>query len=336
MLIAGIATGLAAALFQSLSYLATRHYTHQRIAIPNASVAPGPGDSRQLLVLAHTWMGLLALILLPFVWPAAGIDWSAIARPLLATGLFYLLGQMGLMLALKHAEPSRVSPLLGFKIVVLALMATLLPQPALPGATTAAASSLTLLQWLAVILCTVAAISLNFSGVALRRRAILAILFACFTYSFSDWNIRLLVTALARDPALTTLHASILGACLTYVLTGLVAVAFLPRLGSRQWSNWRAATPFAASWFAGMMCLYTSFALIGVVFGNILQSTRGLMSILMASLLIRLGHRHLEPHTAGHVLLRRLASGTLMFAAVVLYVLKDPAGFRAILDFLHP
>lgn len=321
-MIIGIACGFAAAFCQSLSYLATRLFVQKRAA------NPGGGAGRQLLVLAHVWMGLFALLVIPFAWPAGGVNFGRIFWALLCNAVFYLLGQFGLMVALQHTEPSRVSPLLGIKIVILALMASFIRQP---DSAAGAAPGLTVIQWLAVLLCVIAAVSLNFSGAALRRRAIFGILFACVSYSISDWNIGLLVAGLRDGTSLSFVHAAILGGCLSYLVTALIGAACLPLFGSRHRADWRDAVPFALTWFSAMLFLFSSFALVTVLFGNILQSTRGLMSILMASLLIKLGHHHIESHATRAVFLRRLASGTLMFLAVVLYVLKDAAHIRELL-----
>ena len=325
----GIIFGLAAAFCQSLSYLSTRYYVQKRVAAPPGGSGGGVGGgSRQLLVLSHVWMGLFALLVIPFAWPAGGIHFLRILSPLLCNALFYLAGQVGLMIALKHTEPSRVSPLLGIKIVILALIASFIRQP---DAAAGAAVGLTLIQWAAVILCVFAAVSLNFSGATLSRRAVVAILFTCLFYSISDWNIGLLVNGLRVGTSMSFVHAAVLGGCLSYLVTALCVIGFLPRFGARRAADWRDAVPFAVTWFSAMLLLFSSFALIGVLFGNILQSTRGLMSILMASLLIKLGHHHLESHATRAVLLRRLASGALMFLAVLLYALKDRAGIHTLL-----
>ncbi|MCL2640814.1 MAG: hypothetical protein FWD53_08220, partial [Phycisphaerales bacterium] len=88
----GILTGLLAALCQSLCYLITRHYVQKRPA----------GASRQLLVLGHLWMGVFSLILLPFVWHGTLADVLSALQPLIATAMFYLIGQFAFLIALKH------------------------------------------------------------------------------------------------------------------------------------------------------------------------------------------------------------------------------------------
>jgi hypothetical protein len=304
----GIVTGLAAAFCQSLGYLATRYYVQPRKA----------GASRELLVLAHIWMGLFSLVLLPFVWvPEGWMVLKGVMQPLILSVMFYLGGQLCLMLALKHAEPSRVSPLLGFKIVVLAGMATVMAQPAAGGKV----QGLTWLQWVAVALSVTAAVALNFSGARLRRRALAAVVLACVAYSMSDWNIATLVVGI-RTLAPES-HAPFLAGAFGYTLSGILALCFFPFVGTRDPKAWRDSAPFASFWFAAMLMLYTCFGLEGPLLGNILQSTRGLMSILLGSLLVYWGHFHIEPLGGKGVFARRLAAGVLMFLAVSLYVIRD-------------
>lgn len=317
-MIAGILAGLLAAFFQSLSYLATRHFVQRR-------VEGGGGGSRSLLILAHVWMGLASLAALPLLWPASGMPpLASYAQPLVLTAGFYLSGQVGLMLALRYAEPSRISPMLAFKIVILAGMASVFP-----AAAGAAPSGPTPLQWVAIVLCVGGAVILNYSGGKTHPRAAAGVIIACVSYSLSDWNIKLLVDALAAgfpgdaaDPW-RYVRLSSLATFLTYALCGVVAVAALPAAGNlRRGRDWLGATPFAAAWLTAMLFLFACFGLVGVVLGNILQSTRGLMSVVMASLLITWGHHHIEQRQGRGVLVRRLVAAGLMTAAVTLYVLE--------------
>ncbi len=315
MMLTGLFTGLAAALTQSLSYLGTRHFTHSR----------PQNATRQLLVFGHLWMGLFAAVVLLLAWPQGqGWHWIwDVRQPVLLMTLFYLIGQLGMILALRHAEPSRVSPLMGVKIIFLAGLASYLPQPQVAAAATPVVG-LTSLQWAGVILSVVASIALNYAGAALRKRAVAAILLACLAFTISDWNIQRANVAIAHAlPTASKLQVSFLNVGLSYVLAALPALALAPLWGTRKPRDWLDAAPFAAAWFAGMLFLFWCFAEVGPLLGAILQSTRGLISILIGSLLIHWGHHHMEPHSPRRVLLRRLAAGALMFLAVSLYVIKD-------------
>jgi len=316
-MIAGLFSGLGAALFQSLSYLGTRHFAHNR----------GTGSSRQLMVFGHLWMGVFGAIVLACEWPEGWRWLGDVWVPVLQMTLFYLVGQVGMILALRHAEPSRVSPLMGVKIVFLAGLSSFLAQPQV--AATAPVVGLTWMQWAGVILAVVAAVALNYAGVAFKKQAVAAVMLACLAFTVSDWNIaRGNVAIRAALPGASILQISFLNVGLAYVLAAVPAMALAPIWGTRKVKDWMDAAPFAVTWFAGMLFLFWCFAEVGPLLGAILQSTRGLMSIIIGSLLIHWGHVHMEPHSSRGVLARRLAAGALMFGAVGLYVIKVPGNLR--------
>jgi len=316
-MIAGLISGLGAALCQSLSYLGTRHFAHSRTA----------ASSRQLMVFGHLWMGMFGAIVLVCEWPG-GWRWVLeVWQPVFLMTLFYLVGQVGMTLALRHAEPSRVSPLMGVKIIFLAGLSSFLTQPQV--AATVPVVGLTWMQWAGVILSVVAAVALNYAGAALRKRAVAAILLACLAFTFSDWNIgRGNLAIHGALPGALILQVSFLNVGLAYVLAAVPALALAPLWGTRKAKDWLDAAPFAVTWFAGMLFLFWCFAEVGPLLGAILQSMRGLMSIIIGSLLIHWGHVHMEPHSSRGVLARRLAAGALMFVAVGLYVIKEPGNLR--------
>jgi len=290
----GVVFGLLAAFCQSLAYLATRHF-----------VAARNGGSRQLLVLSHILMGVVSLALLPWIWPADLPSWQLYAEPLFSVSVFYLLGQMALLVALRHAEPSRISPMLAFKIVLLAGMTVILTGAAISP-----------LQWLAIVLCLVGVVTLNYTGGTNHPRAAVAVGLACLLYSFSDWNIVRLVGIASVHPDWRTFTWATLT---SYILCGLIAAIFLPWYGSRKPKDWIDAGPFAGTWLAAMLFLFACFGIEGVVYGNILQSTRGIISVLLGAILAAVGMLHLEK-AAGHgVFFRRMVAAILMLGAVVLY-----------------
>ena len=81
-----------------------------------------------------------------------------------------------------------------------------------------------------------------------------------------------------------------------------------------------AALQYAAAWLGSMVALYACFGTVGVVFGNILQSTRGIMAVVAGALLAQLGWHDLEDRVDRATLLRRLAAAGLMTAAITLFV----------------
>ena len=70
-----------------------------------------------------------------------------------------------------------------------------------------------------------------------------------------------------------------------------------------------------------MAALYICFGQIGVVFGNILQSTRGFMSVVLGAMLAHLGWHELEQRVDRATLLKRMAAAALMTAAIALYAI---------------
>ena len=294
LLIGGIGAGLAAAVCQSGSYVFSR-----------LAVLRHHGIS-QLMVTAHLVMGLAAGVILPFAWTASVPPWTTYALPLLGSAVFYMLGQLGLFLLMRNVHASRVAPLLGLKLVVLAVITT-----------TFLHQSLAISQWSATALCVAAALMLNYSGTALSPASLGCLALACVSYSLSDLSIAVLVRSLRSLPML---HASILGVCLSYLLCGFAALALIPLLGVRRTvGDWHLATPFAACWFLAMVFLYACFGTVGALYGNILQSTRGLISVLLGAVLARMGWLTLESRVSRVVLMRRIAAAGLMSVAIWLF-----------------
>lgn len=291
----GIALGVGAALCHSASYVFTRLFVlrHRRGAL-------------SLLVHAHVLMGAFSIALLPFLWTPRMPPVSAYALPLAGATGAYLLAQAAFFALLRRTEASRIAPLLGLKILILAVISTAaLNQP------------LSRSQWLAVVLCASAAAMLNYCGGALPRSVLLWTLFVCTGYSLSDLNIAWLVSSLQPLPRW---HASPLGVCLSYSLSGIVALGALPfasRFKTRD--EWAYALPFAVSWLMAMMFLFACFAYVGPVFGNILQSTRGIFSILIGAWLAHRGFENLERRISPGVAARRVFAAALMCLAIWLF-----------------
>jgi len=293
--IAGVVFGLAAAILQSASYVFSRLFV---VRHANATA--------RLLITSHIWMGIMAVVVFPFVWTSAIPSPSSFAVPLVSASFYYALGQAGLFVLMRHTQASRVAPLLGLKILVLAAIATLF-----------LGQVLLIHQWSAVVLCVVAALLLNSSGARLPVAALFWLAVACIGYSLSDINITRLVHSLAPLPRF---HASVVGVCLSYALCGLVALCLLPFSGiQRSASDWRYAFPFAFFWFTSMIVLFTCFGLVGPVYGNILQSTRGIISIVMGVMLARAGFLHLEEQVSRRLLMQRVAAACLMVTAIALF-----------------
>ncbi|NQT92320.1 MAG: DMT family transporter [Lentisphaerae bacterium] len=295
MQLTGIVLGLSAAVFQSVSYVFSRLH-----------VAGARGHIRHILVASHLFMGIGSLLFLPFLWSSRMPAFQDYVLPLLGCCVFYLLGQAALFSALRRLEPSRAAPLLAMKVVILALITSAVLR-----------QHLSAIQWIAIMACVLGSLSLGTFGGNIGMRDTVSVLVACFFYSLSDIHIAMLVRALAP---LEPLHAAALGASMCYALCGVVALALLPLAGGRTvFSRMRYSVGFSVSWFLGMVCLYACFGLLGPVFGNILQSTRGILSILLGAYIARIGWVHLEQRVTRRVLVQRLAAAALMLLAIYLF-----------------
>ena len=300
MLITGIILGLTAAIGQSLSYLPSRWYVLRR-----------PNSLMQLLAIAHVMQGLACIPLLWWYWPRDMPPVSQYITPLVAESLFYFVGQAGLFMALKHTDASRVSPLLGVKVVILAIMASVFLK-----------QDLSALQWFAACLAVGAAFILNYSGGSIPLRAGIGLVIAWIGYALSDFYIGIYVNCMEPMPRL---QAGVVGMFMSYLLCGVVGAVMLPWYGSRQWKDWRDASPYAFFWFVAMVGFYGSLATAGIVLAGILQSTRSFWSLAIGAVLSHWGYHALEQRVGKGVLVRRAVGVTLMVLAITLYVTQSHA-----------
>lgn len=295
--ISGIGCGLGAAAFNTLAYLFSRRF-----------VGRTGGTPTLLLVASHLIMGGISAALLAILSPQNLPPFADFAAPLAGAAAFYLVAQLMLFHVLKHVESSRVAPLLGIKVLVLACLAVLFLHRGLRP-----------VQWAAVCGSVLAAWLLNEAGGRVQARHLALLGVTILGYCLSDLCIGTLMTRLADVrplPAFT-------GAALTYVLCAVLILPLAFRRDLLQPRVWLLAAPFAVSWFGAMCLLYACFALLGVVFGNIVQSTRGIMAVVAAWVVARVGHTHLEAHVSRRVFWRRILGALLMMSAVALYLLSS-------------
>ena len=296
-MLAGILLGLGSAVCHSLCYLFTRLFIlkrHQGVL--------------RLLTLGHIAMGLISAAALPILWPSSAPPLARYAVPVVLSTVFYFLGQFGLFVALRRSDASRVSPLLTVKLAIIAVVSIAFLD-----------RTVTVWQWLAVMMAIAAALVLNYTGGRLGLGALLGVTVACLGYAGSDLSIGWLVTSLERA-GIARQEAVLFAVALCYALAGGIGLLMLPVTARHvERADWAYVLPFSLSWLAAMVCLFGAFATVGVIYGGILQSTRGLLSIAAGAIVAKLGHLHLEQAHPSHVLLRRFAAAALMTAAVVAY-----------------
>lgn len=280
---------------QTVSYFCSRRF-----------VGRTGGSPILLIVVSHLIMGTGAIGLLLVLHPRQLPPVATFAAPLAGASFFYLVAQWGLFHVLHQVESSRVAPLLGMKIIVLAVLAVGLSHQRLHP-----------LQWGAVGLSATAAWLLNEAGGRLPGRCVAVLAMTIVCYCLSDLSIGRLVARLA--PAQPS--PAFIGAALSYLVCAVAVLPFALRRDLLQLHIWVLAAPYAAAWFGAMCLLYACFGLIGVVFGNIVQSTRGLMAVIAGWAIAHAGHTHLEARVGRHAIWRRAAGAVLMMGAVALYLL---------------
>ena len=262
-------------------------------------------------MLAHVVMAVVSLPLLWLLWPAGGVDIVACLPPLAGSIGCYLASQAFLLASLKRADASRVVPLLGLKIVMLALLVTFLLQ-----------SPLDARQWFAVGASVVAAAMLQGRRDPVPFAVVAMMLAACLGFAAADLLIVRLIDAVhAAAPDRHRLWASGLALAATYTCCGLLALPFVPLMGPRRPGEWRAAVWYGGVWLGGMAALYACFGLLGPVFGNVLQSSRGILAVVFGAALAHLGWHELEQRVDRATLVRRVAAALLMTAAIAVYVI---------------
>ena len=297
---AGLAAGFAAAALQSCSYLVSARYVRE-----------SRRQAWTLLPPAFALMGLGAIALLPATWPAGGaaaVPWRpALAAAGLST-LFCLAANAAMFRLLRLVDSSRASPLLAAKVPMLAAFYSFgLGRPC------------TAAQWCGVALVVAAAALLAGAGRRISRSGWGWLLATCAGYCVADWYIVRTFEAVA--PAFPGFAGrSLFSLALIYLVTGAASLAllpFVPRFPAAEWR--RHALPYAALWFLAMVALYGCFAACGLVLGNIVQSTRGLVSVGLGWLVARTGRTDLEERVGAGVVARRVLAALLLVAAVALY-----------------
>lgn len=314
----GILLGLLAALCSSLAYLVSRRFTVRHAG--HESSEPQWRGPLRLMVTTHAMLsvvcGLGFLVLVPRTAAAQPADWSWAIVTSIFVAVFYLGANTMLFFALRRTEASRIAPLLGFKVVLLALVTQFI-----------LSETLVAQQWVAVVLATVAAVMLGSSGGRLPITVALLALGACAGFVGSDVFISemwpaWLPAGVAEEAATESqrVRASMTGMTLVYIWCGLIAFALLPIAKPWKKEHWQGSAPYAGFWLVSMVCLFSTFALVGIVLGNILQATRGLMSIFIGVAVVKLGHHHIESHAPMKVIVQRCIAAALMVGAIALYV----------------
>lgn len=290
----GILLGIATAVMQSLSYLVSASFIRKH------------GSGFKLLIFSHLAMGAVSAFLLPFFFPDK--FFSGGVKYLLLLGLWvvsFVLGQGGFFFSQKHIESSRLASLLGLKIIVLAFAWVFIFGQALNR-----------LQMSGILLSCCAAFMMNWSGgKSLTFKGILA--WAVTLISFSATDLAETEMVLFADQG-NIVTAGIGITLLCYLVLGICSVPFLFKT-PWHWQIQKDAFPFALLWLFSQMTLLICFGLVGPVFGNIVQSSRGMFSVALGVIACRMNWDVMEFCNDRRMWIRRGIAALMMTAGIICF-----------------
>ena len=304
----GILAGLISAVLQSCAYVSSALFLERHRA-------------RALDLLCYTQF-VQALVSLPILFaliPHGALgDWEIWRANLYWLSIFCIT-QYSMFYAQRTVEPSKIATWLGLKIAVLALLTSVWP---LNGETVSAA------QWGAIAITIAAVWLLNSSGGKRTGRAgfIAIMVFICVA-SLCDREQVFIMNIFSHKYGVSMMESGLLTLTLGYVSFGVIALGWIlrnslsgesPRLTI---AKLRDSSPFAFFWFTAMIAIYFCYGRLGPVFGNVVQSTRAVISVTVGFLAFRCLGLGVELAVPASMWLRRLAAASMMTAGIVLYSL---------------
>lgn len=292
---AGIFAGLLSVLFICSSYIFSREYLRRN------------KDAVKLAVFSQLVMAAGGIALLIVYSCFYRIPWN-LRLILLLVGqvVTFLLGQTAFFIMLRRVESSRASALLGLKILALALISMLLGRGLLP------------LQWVAVLMCTVGAVGMNFSGGKIALSSCIWLFISVTSYALCDMCVTELMMMMPGKSMLFN-SLGVVGIC--YTAIGIAVLPALLKYGISRKEIFEVV-PYSLLYFFSMIFLYTCFGLIGVVFGSIIQSGRGIISVLMGMVLLHFGLDRNERRISALKWVQRFVFAAVMLSAMLLYSLS--------------
>lgn len=301
-MIFGILTGLTAATLMSVSYVFSKQFM-LRHASPFlltlfSQIVQGLCGAAVLICIHGKYD--YALI------SDGALHWRHIARVVFPATVG-ILGNFAFFRTLKLLEASRLSSLLGLKIIMLGLICCVFRD-----------ERLSFLQWLGIFLATVAAVGMNFTGGRITLKAGFWLFLTLLGYALGDIAAADIILDMSGGH-ITIWHA-FASTSLPAVLQGLFMIPFLLlKRVPKDLRTFADSAPYGVCWFASLLFLYPCFGILGVIFGTIMQSARGVISVLIGALLLKFGLEQYEPRVGTSAWIRRFFMALLMVGAMAVY-----------------
>ncbi len=294
-MILGIVCGVTAAFWQDCGYVFSRLYV-KRFAAPV-----------KLLLATQLLMGAAGIAILPFVWQDGFWgNWSFVL-PLAGSAFGSLFGQLFFFHTEEHVSPARISSLMGLRVVVLALVSGLFLGEHYDHR-----------QIFGIVLAALSALVINYQGggrIATRGMGWFALTLG--SYCVSDLSVKYMIDRIITGNFFTS---ALIGMSLVNILLMGVTLPFALHMKLSP-AELKPTLPFAGSWLVKQILLYSCYALIGPVFGNVIMSLRGPIAIILTLVLLRFGVKNLDGAAGTAVWIRRGVATLMMVAAIALYSL---------------
>ena len=289
----GVVSGFATALFASISYIMSRRFTTVEGRTPH-----------QLMALAHVVMGIISLILLPFVYIEPHCNFIDLALPIFWAVGTYFIAQLLMFGILKRFTASNIAPMLGLKLIVAG------------GISCWFGTVLNLYQVGALALSVCATLILRDRREGITIFAVIWVVAICACFSMTDFSISFLTVRIDPEKGFGAVLMSIV---LCYIISAIYPIVFFREVRCSVKQDWKDAFGYAISWYICMLFLFTAIADLGVVYANVLQSTRSIIAVVIAVLLARMGHSALEANVSLNMRIKQFVAALLMVIAVSLY-----------------
>ncbi|MBE6355610.1 MAG: hypothetical protein E7058_00675 [Lentisphaerae bacterium] len=294
-MLTGVLSGFLAAFLNAVAFLFSANFLKKY------------NSSRQLLVAAHLVMLVLCMPAACFLYPGKVVDLNRYLLYIAAWMAVFFTGQFSFFTALKYIEASRLSSLLGLKLIVLTVIFMISARNFPDG-----------WQWLAIIIAAAAAVMINWRGrgnVDLKGGVFL--LFTLICYSLSD----ICETEMGKcmlDSGHSPLQGAFFATTVAYVALGTATLPALVKVKVNR-EQLITAFPYALLWVISQAFLMICFARVNPVFGNVILASRGLFSVILGAILTLLTGSKLEANLSGMQWIRRGSAAVLMIVAIALY-----------------
>lgn len=283
-MIFGFIASFLAAFFQATNYILTQK-CQQRFNI----------DGIKLLIAVHINIGIIIAFPL-FIFGYWRLIDASQTVDILKINLPYLTAQYLLIKAIKNSDASVVSPLLALKIPVLALISFF-----------AFNAQFTPSQWGAMLLILFLAWRFSSMSGQIAMKPLLLVTGASIGYSLSDMSISQFSKDLIQSNPFEQSLATI---SINFFICGLFSLLLMPVQGVTFKMVYQVKW-VAIAWLIGVVLLLIGFNISGVVSGNVIQSLRGVIGVLLAFIFFR--HQIKQPQK----IWRKKLFGALMMVIAV-------------------